>query len=69
MYLSYFLFSCEELEETIKSVPVRTSEASLSVLLLHLLKEWLVRKDTASFWVLMRALRDYDMNGLAGKEP
>ncbi|XP_067948576.1 ankyrin repeat domain-containing protein 29-like isoform X2 [Watersipora subatra] len=67
------LFQCshsngDKLEEATSSLPVRTSEASLSILLLHLFHVWLTDfPQTATFWILMRALRDYGMSPLADK--
>lgn len=52
----------------IASIPLRSSEVSLSVLSLHLLHVWMSKyKQTATFWILMRALRDHGMPSLADK--
>ena len=75
-FLTYFICvyvlifsSGENLEKHITSIPLRTSEASLSVLILHLLNTWLsLYTDKATFWILMRALRDHNMGIIAGQQ-
>lgn len=62
-------FSSEAMDECVKNIPLRTSEVSLSVLVLHLLNCWLDdnREHRALFWVLMRALRDHHLPQVASE--